>query len=668
MHGVQTIGWIEKKMYNIVATRSVFIVCIFAILQPAECLINTCNVLSGGTSNGGRISSISFRPHHHRLQRVSHLYMSTKGEEKEIVVENNEEEDLLAIASPVSNGVTGTNGANGKHEKSNKNTSRKRSVFKFIRQNHKKSKKSDHSVALSAIGDDQIHASDQIGQQIEQQRLVGDTSPSTIQNATQNTKIVANKHSDLVSMSDAANATLISAQEAVSEVSKELNRIINDSFDDLRSTNQNITEAIEEQVETLTEQTTLTANEIVETFAKAITELQDDQRKQLIYMQNNVEKKIVELVEDLVFADSPILEKNVEEAQIIDVKKLLHKQKASFDVSKMLRTREIMRYWKVAPLYYTVALIVRWVNKAPGPRTIWLGTSRSISRLLTRRDGRRGKSAEDAYKAYISNAEAMQSGWKRTGEIASKGPLKRQIEIFRRSVEIWSYFTSFYLKEKRMLKKFKSGRWTEEQFSAGRSRLGAEVTQNLLKLGPTFIKVCYDFLFSFLVFLPCALTLITLVFYLFQVGQLFSTRIDIVPKEYILELRLLQDQVPPFDGEIAASIIEAELGKPVTELFDSFNKTSLAAASLGQVHLATKGDLTFAVKVQRQYLRELFEVDLGQLRQLAGFADALDFQASGGVMDSNTQRDWVSVYEEMKRLLYEEIDYLNELKNCNLFR
>ncbi len=157
--------------------------------------------------------------------------------------------------------------------------------------------------------------------------------------------------------------------------------------------------------------------------------------------------------------------------------------------------------------------------------------------------------------------------------------------------------------------------------------------ESMLQLGPTFIKV----------------------------GQLLSTRADILPTESVEELSKLQDKVPAFTSERAKQIIESDLGKSVDQMFSYFEPIPLAAASLGQVHKAQlpTGE-EIVVKVQRPGLLKLFAIDLGILKKIAQYFQNHPKHGRG--------RDWVGIYEECSKILYEEADYLNEGRNADAFR
>jgi len=438
----------------------------------------------------------------------------------------------------------------------------------------------------------------------------------------------------------------------VDAVNKEITEGSNQLF-------HNMTDIIQETLgssytSNLTDETT---DELTDFMTGLMIDVQKAQQREIERQVKEIEKLILKPLNEAAFSDSALFQLE-SESKVLDVTaeemdddqrrdelrrdlRLTGVNSTLSSTSRRLRSTEILQNINVAPFYYSCALFLRWVRKVGSPpQYAFLGILKAVSSLLRTRNGYPSVDSESYAEFLTSGGDTMQNGWKRTGEIASRGRIGRKWAILRRSAEIWAYFSSFYIKERRLSQKFASGKWGKERYSEERSRLGAEITQNLLKLGPTFIKV----------------------------GQLFSTRIDIIPKEFIDQLKNLQDRVPPFSGTLATTIIERELGAPIHQLFDTFNTTSLAAASLGQVHVATKNGQTYAVKVQRQYLRELFDVDLGQLRQLAVFADALDLNSEGGLLDSNTQRDWLSVYEESKRLLYEEIDYMNEIKNAQRFR
>lgn len=109
---------------------------------------------------------------------------------------------------------------------------------------------------------------------------------------------------------------------------------------------------------------------------------------------------------------------------------------------------------------------------------------------------------------------------------------------------------------------------------------------------------------------------------LIKVGQFLSSRVDLLPPEYIEELALLQDEVPPVSFAEIRVKVERELDAPLEELFTFFDETPVAAASLGQVHRATlpTGEAV-AVKVQRPGIAAIVEADLESFRYIVGWLD-----------------------------------------------
>src|SRR5213080_5170029 len=96
-----------------------------------------------------------------------------------------------------------------------------------------------------------------------------------------------------------------------------------------------------------------------------------------------------------------------------------------------------------------------------------------------------------------------------------------------------------------------------------------------------------------------------------KLGQLLSTRPDLLPPNYIEALSRLQNTVTPVPGDKITAIIESELGAPISELFESFDCDPLAAASMAQVHHAFLPDGSeVAVKVQRPGARQRIEIDI----------------------------------------------------------
>ncbi|HEV2013374.1 MAG TPA: AarF/UbiB family protein [Candidatus Dormibacteraeota bacterium] len=158
------------------------------------------------------------------------------------------------------------------------------------------------------------------------------------------------------------------------------------------------------------------------------------------------------------------------------------------------------------------------------------------------------------------------------------------------------------------------------------------VRRALEELGPTFIKL----------------------------GQILSTRADLLPAAYQVELAKLQDAAPSLNTGVVGSVIESEFGRPVAEVFGSFDPVPLAAASIGQVHAATLPDGTaVVVKVQRPDVVNQIEQDLRILHNLAMTATRRWPVAE--------EYDVVGLVQEFAQTLRAETDYLREGRNAERF-
>ncbi|MEO7252486.1 MAG: ubiquinone biosynthesis regulatory protein kinase UbiB [Arenimonas sp.] len=144
-------------------------------------------------------------------------------------------------------------------------------------------------------------------------------------------------------------------------------------------------------------------------------------------------------------------------------------------------------------------------------------------------------------------------------------------------------------------------------------------------------------------------------------GQVLSTRRDLLPADVADELNLLRDQVAAFPGEIACQEVERCFGKPVAEIYASFDLTPLASASIAQVHAATLHDgRAVVVKVLRPNIRAQIEADIGLLRTLAALADRHHPNA-----EKIRPQEVVS---EIENTLYAELDLQREGANASLMR
>jgi predicted unusual protein kinase regulating ubiquinone biosynthesis (AarF/ABC1/UbiB family) len=169
---------------------------------------------------------------------------------------------------------------------------------------------------------------------------------------------------------------------------------------------------------------------------------------------------------------------------------------------------------------------------------------------------------------------------------------------------------------------------------------GAQFTTGLLQLGPLYIKL----------------------------GQILSCRPNLLPAQWVVAMERLQDAVPAQSGakawELARTAWPANATASFDDTFSDFNDVPLAAASLGQVHTAVlkESSQVVAIKLQRPYLRDMYDQDFALLTKIAKGIDAFTARrgTAGGI-------NCTAIFQDAEEILYREIDYRDEAENAVRF-
>jgi predicted unusual protein kinase regulating ubiquinone biosynthesis (AarF/ABC1/UbiB family) len=140
-----------------------------------------------------------------------------------------------------------------------------------------------------------------------------------------------------------------------------------------------------------------------------------------------------------------------------------------------------------------------------------------------------------------------------------------------------------------------------------------------------------------------------------KLGQLLSVRPDVLPQPYIEEFGKLQDEVPPAPFEEVKPIMEQELGRPISEIFDSFDQNAVTGASLGQVYRAVYKGEQIVVKVNRPGIREKIVIDTKVLLRLVPLV--------GRFIDKSLAFSAKSVIDQFSDTIKEEMDYRKEAQS-----